>query len=276
MDAMGVVSACRVVTAGDNAGAMTVPIRNIVFGCPEGTWSGERWEGPPRVLAEFYAALLGLRVIREDWLVIAADETTLPRLAFGEGSAELYEPPRWPDPKHPQQVHLDVSVTDTDGVEDLVLGLGATTLQNAGTYRSYADPIGHPFCLYPTASQQPGPRVDRVVFDCPDPAALARFYAELLGWTVTMEESPGRVVIADGLGAFPMLGFQRAADYLPPQWPDPRHPQQLHLDFHVQEGTAVGALAERLGASRMPEMGGSCPVYTDPAAHPFCLCSPGE
>jgi hypothetical protein len=91
-----------------------------------------------------------------------------------------------------------------------------------------------------------------------------------------MEESPGLVVIADRPGAFPMLGFQRAAGYRPPQWPDPRHPQQLHLDFHVQEATAVRAVAERLGATRMPEMGGSCPVYTDPAAHPFCLCSPGE
>ncbi len=255
---------------------MTVPIRNIVFGCPEGTWSGNRWEGAPRILAEFYAALLGMSVIREDWLVIAAEETSFPRLAFGEGPSDRYLPPRWPDPGQPQQVHLDVSVPDPDATEALMLGLGATQLQDAGTYRSYADPVGHPFCLYPTAGEQPAPRVDRVMFDCPDQAALARFYGELLGLSVTVEESPGRVVIAAGPGAFPMLGFQHAADYRPPRWPDPRHPQQLHLDFQVPAGGSVSARAERLGATRLPDMGGSCPVYADPAAHPFCLCSPGE
>jgi catechol 2,3-dioxygenase-like lactoylglutathione lyase family enzyme len=253
---------------------MSVPIRNIVFGCPDGTWIEDHWEGPPRVLAEFYAALLGMRVIRQDWLVIAADETTFPRLAFGEGPSEIYEPPRWPDPAHPQQLHIDLSVPDRESAGTQALDLGASLLQDAGGFRSYADPLGHPFCIYPGA-EDGAPRVERVVFDCPDPSVLARFYGELLGLPLTVEDSPDRVVIASEPDAVPMLGFQRAAEYHPPRWPDPHHPQQLHLDFHVPAG-GLSELAERLGATRLPEMGGSCPVYADPAAHPFCLCSPNE
>jgi catechol 2,3-dioxygenase-like lactoylglutathione lyase family enzyme len=253
---------------------MAVPIRNIVFGCPDGTWEGDHWEGPPRVLAEFYAELLGMRVIREDWLVVAADETTFPRLAFGEGPSDTYVPPRWPDPAHPQQVHLDISVPDLSAAEDLVLGLGASRLQDQGLFRTYADPVGHPFDLY-TASVG-SPFVHRVVFDCPDPAALARFYGELLHLPTTAETPLGVVVSGPERDRYPLLAFQRVDDYHPPRWPDPRYPQQIHLDFHVPPGGAVSAAAERLGATRMPEMGGSCPVYTDTAAHPFCLCSPGE
>ena len=47
----------------------------------------------------------------------------------------------------------------------------------AGSHRTYADPIGHPFCLYPGNAD----RLWRVVIDCPDAAALSAFYAELLG-----------------------------------------------------------------------------------------------
>jgi hypothetical protein len=73
-----------------------------------------------------------------------------------------------------------------------------------------------------------------------------------------------------------MIAFQHAPTYKASRWPDPAYPQQLHLDLHVQDGAAAHERAERLGAIRLPEMGGSCPVYADPAAHPFCLCSPDQ
>ena len=62
-----------------------------------------------------------------------------------------YSPPQWPGQEHPQQIHLDVMVTDLDASEPLVLELGATqaqglTVQDIG-FRVYADPAGHPFCL---------------------------------------------------------------------------------------------------------------------------------
>jgi len=59
-----------------------------------------------------------------------------------------HQPPRWPDPAFPQQFHIDVMVDDMDEAETKVLALGATRLPGEGsTFRVYADPAGHPFCL---------------------------------------------------------------------------------------------------------------------------------
>ena len=66
---------------------MEIDIRTIVIGCPEGPWSAGQKDDAPRELASFYAELLGMRIIREDWLVIAKDEKSVPRLAFDEPPA---------------------------------------------------------------------------------------------------------------------------------------------------------------------------------------------
>jgi len=61
---------------------------------------------------------------------------------------EPYLPPRWPDPAHPQQVHLDVTVEDIGSAERAALTIGATRLPGDGeNWRVYADPAGKPFCL---------------------------------------------------------------------------------------------------------------------------------
>ena len=59
-------------------------------------------------------------------------------------------PPVWPDPTGPQQAHLDLAVEDLDEAEERVLALGAVKpdFQPGETWRVYADPAGHPFCLY--------------------------------------------------------------------------------------------------------------------------------
>jgi len=248
---------------------MDAYIRNIVFSCPD-----------PPALASFYARLLGMRIIREDWVVIAEDENSFPRLAFGDGPAE-YRPPRWPDPDHPQQVHLDIPVYDLEAAGQLATRLGAALLQDNDEYRTYADPAGHPFCVYRDAEEDEhadrplSGRIGGVVFDCFSPRALAAFYEELLGFHTRKEDSERWVQIARDDGSFPMLAFQHA-QVTPPRWPDPAYPQQLHLDIHVEDGKAAEELVLRLGAIRLPAMGGSCPVFADPAAHPFCLCAPGQ
>jgi hypothetical protein len=62
--------------------------------------------------------------------------------------ASDYQPPRWPDPAFPQQFHIDVIVDDIAEAEPKVLALGATRLPGEGSsFRVYADPAGHPFCL---------------------------------------------------------------------------------------------------------------------------------
>ena len=97
----------------------------------------------PLVLATFYAELLGQRVTyrSDDFVVVSPDDTTS-GLAFQ--LAPDHQPPAWPDPARPQQMHLDVMVEDVAAAGPLVLALGATKLDGPGVY---ADPAGHPFCL---------------------------------------------------------------------------------------------------------------------------------
>jgi hypothetical protein len=121
----------------------------------------------------------------------------------------------------------------------------------------HADAGGHPLCL----AAGPTPRIARVVLDGDDPVALARFWHGLVG------DGPG-------LPGAPVLAFQRT-DGPPPRWPDPLHPQQLHLDLDPDAAEAAGihVRAEALGAVRLPFQGGG-DVFTDPFGHPFCLGEP--
>lgn len=176
-----------------------------------------------------------------------------PRLHFDEGND--YRAPKWPDPGHPQQMHLDIHVRDLYNTHRLVLERGAKLLADDGSHRTYADPIGHPFCLYPGDADE----LWRVVIDCPDAAELRAFYLGLLGDNPT-----------------PHLAFQEVWPYIAPRWPDRAFPAQMHFDIKVDDRSKVQHRIERLGAARQPSQGGSCPVYTDPAGHPFCLCRHGE
>ncbi|HMG31891.1 MAG TPA: VOC family protein, partial [Jiangellaceae bacterium] len=57
-------------------------------------------------------------------------------------------------------------------------------------------------------------RLHHVVIDCPDPAALAAFYSELVGLPVTFR-SDGWVVIAED-DTSSGIAFQLAPDHQPP------------------------------------------------------------
>lgn len=103
-----------------------------------------------------------------------------------------------------------------------------------------------------------------VAIDCPDPAALARFYSELIGLPITYE-SDDWVVIAPN-SSTSGLAFQLAPDHQRPQWPDPDHPQQFHLDVMVDDVAAAEPAVLALGARKL-----SAAVYEDPAGHPFCI-----
>lgn len=124
-------------------------------------------DGPdPRLLAEFYRRLLGLSYRPgdeppidgtpdergADWLVLQGPLGV--RLAF-QAVPDL---PRatWPTGPHPQMLHLDLDVAnaeDLDHQHDRALDLGAELLQDrsndpAEPLRVYADPAGHPFCVF--------------------------------------------------------------------------------------------------------------------------------
>jgi catechol 2,3-dioxygenase-like lactoylglutathione lyase family enzyme len=115
-----------------------------------------------RGLAEFYREVLGFRYRdgdeptaggTADWLVLR-DPTSATRVAFQQVGAL----PRvtWPDGEHPQQMHLDLtvdSVTALDAEHLRFLALGAVLLLDRSDdeeepLRVYADPAGHPFCLF--------------------------------------------------------------------------------------------------------------------------------
>lgn len=108
-------------------------------------------------------------------------------------------------------------------------------------------------------------RLHHVVVDGPDPAALAAFYGELLGLPVTYQSEEWVVIAEDATSSG--IAFQLAPDHQPPRWPDPDHPQQLHLDVMVDDPAAAELEVLALGARRLPGER----VYADPAGHPFCL-----
>jgi catechol 2,3-dioxygenase-like lactoylglutathione lyase family enzyme len=109
-------------------------------------------------------------------------------------------------------------------------------------------------------------RLHHVIIDCPDPAALAEFYSELLGLPVTYR-SDDFVVIARN-DTTSGIAFQLARDHQPPRWPDPDRPQQFHLDVMVDDLAEAAPQVLALGAQRLPA---GDQVYADPAGHPFCL-----
>jgi catechol 2,3-dioxygenase-like lactoylglutathione lyase family enzyme len=109
-------------------------------------------------------------------------------------------------------------------------------------------------------------RLHHVIIDTPDPAAAAAFYSELLGLPVTYTSQDFVVVAADDTTSG--VAFQLAPDHLPPRWPDPTRPQQVHLDVMVDDVDAAGPRVLALGAELLDRANH---VYADPYGHPFCL-----
>ncbi len=131
-------------------------------------------------------------------------------------------------------------------------------------------------------------RIRAITFDCPDAQSLASFYAEVMAMPTRFLDTADRVEIGNDLGRT-RLAFATVEDYRRPTWPDPAYPQQVHLDLPAFDPDRVPGKDERtepawfspgwdervldLGATRLPHRGGGCPVYADPAGHPFCLCA---
>jgi hypothetical protein len=109
--------------------------------------------------------------------------------------------------------------------------------------------------------------------EAPDPLALAIFYSDLLGWSISHQE-PGTAVLAAPEGSIYIV-FQVADDYQPPVWPpvDGAQRTMMHFDFQVGDLDSAVAEAVVLGASLAPHQPReNVRVLIDPAGHPFCLC----
>ena len=114
-------------------------------------------------------------------------------------------------------------------------------------------------------------RMHHVIIDCPDPIALAGFYAELLGQPVTYSSEDFAVVAANDHTSG--LGFQLAPGNREPTWPDNEVPQQFHIDVMVDDLDVAAGRALAIGARRLQASGPDqhAFVFADPAGHPFCL-----
>jgi len=95
-------------------------------------------------LAAFWSGLLEVDVASgedDGWASLEPTPSGL-RLAFQQVTKH-----RAPGRGRPQQLHLDVEVTDLDAGQARVLDLGGALLRDDGGYRVFIDPAGHPFCL---------------------------------------------------------------------------------------------------------------------------------
>lgn len=115
-----------------------------------------------RALAEFYRELLGYEYRAgdeppddgpPDWLVIR-DPGGNARIAFQ--LVDELPPSTWPANSIPQQLHLDLTVASKASLDvqhERALQLGAKLLLDRSDdeeepLRVYADPAGHPFCIF--------------------------------------------------------------------------------------------------------------------------------
>jgi predicted enzyme related to lactoylglutathione lyase len=105
----------------------------------------------PRTLGAFYQQITGweLDPHNDDQWVTLINPDGGPNLSFQR--VDGHTPPQWPSNEHPAQAHLDFEVSNLDDAEAQVVALGARVLDAAtqpARFRVYADPAGHPFCLF--------------------------------------------------------------------------------------------------------------------------------
>jgi predicted enzyme related to lactoylglutathione lyase len=111
----------------------------VVLDCPDAV-----------ALARFYAALLDGRADTSDpeWCEVHVEGSAV-KIACQR--VEDHRAPDWPDGS-PQQLHLDLTVSDLDATSRRAVDLGAVVLSDpvvepGCVFVVHADPAGHPFCL---------------------------------------------------------------------------------------------------------------------------------
>jgi predicted enzyme related to lactoylglutathione lyase len=216
-------------------------------------------------LSAFYVELTGWKVLRQDsdWITVGLPDGQ----QIGFQQVPNHVAPQWPGQEHPQQMHLDLQVDGYQAAAERAVKLGATQLGEGPTWITLADPAGHPFDLCQKDGVGPVMDLFAVTIDAQDAVALAKFYAALMGMELTYEGPEGALIAGGGRSVM----FQQISDYTAPQWPDPAHPQQLHLDIGVEDLDAGQVWALELGATRLDGGNEGSRVFADPAGHPFCL-----
>jgi predicted enzyme related to lactoylglutathione lyase len=228
----------------------------------------------PRVLADFWAALLGWHVAVEepDEIDVRAPETD------GWDLDLVFVPV--PEPKAGKnRIHLDLASRTPAHQAELVeraLELGgrrADLGQGAVPWVVLADPEGNEFCvLEPRERYAQTGAVASILVDAHDPAASADFWTRLTGWPIQAREDDVLVGLRAPSGRGPWLEFLRNDDVK-------RVKNRLHLDVAPPAGADhAAAVSEILAAGAAPaDPGGPVlpwRVLTDPEGNEFCVLNP--
>ncbi|MFI7413165.1 VOC family protein [Streptomyces sp. NPDC049627] len=216
--------------------------------------------------------------------------------AYSAGVTTYVGPPGglvWPDPVHlgidvvpvpgprttaKNRVHIDLATTSAAHRTELVArlkGLGATPAhggRGAVPWTVLADPEGNEFCVLEprTIHRDTGP-IARVVVDCADPRAMARFWGEAIDWALH-EVADEHAVLRSAKGVGPYLVFLRTSGVK-------TAPDRVHLDLLPHPGDDKEAEVARLrdlGATDLDIGQGDVPwtCLVDPEGHEFCVLAP--
>jgi len=102
-------------------------------------------------VSNFWAGLFGGFVVDDDPAFHCVIDSNR-EWKLGVQHAPDHVQPDWPNGA-PQQLHLDLHVTDPEAAQQLALSLGARLLDDAHDFAEphghivLADPAGHPFCI---------------------------------------------------------------------------------------------------------------------------------
>jgi predicted enzyme related to lactoylglutathione lyase len=111
-----------------------------------------------------------------------------------------------------------------------------------------------------------------ITFDCADPLAVARFWAEVTGWRVRQPYQPGEYAVASEAASGPSLYF-----VMVPEGKSGKN--RVHLDVSPadraqnEEIARLAALGASVVSDRRPEVGWV--ILADPEGNEFCV-EPGR
>jgi hypothetical protein len=227
----------------------------------------------PRVVAEFWAELLGWKV------AIDLPEEVDVRAPASDGwelDLVFVPVPEVKAMKNP--VHLDLassSLAEQKAIVDKALRLGARPSlvgQREVPWVVLADPEGNEFCvLEPRPKYDSAGAVAAIVVDAQDPLALASFWAGASGWVIRDREDDIVVGLRTPAGRGPWLEFLRNDDVK-------KTKNRVHFDVAPPPGedpVEETARLIELGAAAVGRGGLDLPweVLTDPEDNEFCVLS---
>ncbi|MEV0290598.1 VOC family protein [Kribbella sp. NPDC050820] len=230
--------------------------------------------GDDLALGRFWAGALG-------WGTVGAEAGATGVLPVGSGwplpGAVSLDVIRVPDPETVKnRAHIELATSSAAHHAELVarlMELGATPAEVDVPWTVLADPEGNLLCvLEPRKLYRDTGPIAAVVVDCTDPRAMARFWGEVMGWTVH-EVTDEHAMLRSARGTGPYLEFLRT-----PHGKD--LPRRAHLDLlpdPVEDQAVEVARVRGLGATPADVGQGDVPwvVLADLEGNEFCVLGRG-